>query len=197
MKRKRPSKRAELFYLRPETPGYRFRLKLKELLTESGLSAENFAKEHGWNDRVLSYTKLRAYLAGWDVPDIDALVRMARTFRVSIAYLADDEVDDRGAHFSAASLPPTERTLVEKGRQLGLERAALVVDMVEKMGYEQFIGLVAAAAASAASGGGHGAQGGQNVGGNNIDVVGGDNHQRQKPRGDQATGQGHPRKPRK
>lgn len=73
---------------------------------------------------------IHRWLKGQRRPTADQIEGLARVLHVSVAYLLDDTIDEPGDVGGAAALPPGEQRCLGMCRQLGVERAAYVLETV-------------------------------------------------------------------
>lgn len=84
----------------------------------------------------VSDTTLKRYLEGRS-PRLEDLVSLARYFKVSVAYLADDTIKSPEDVGGVESLPESERSLIKNARILGVEDAGMMLRIIQRLGVDE------------------------------------------------------------
>jgi transcriptional regulator with XRE-family HTH domain len=105
-----------------------FKQKLKRLAHDANLSTREVAERV----KVGSHSTVNRWLTGEADPRLSELVRIAEAFGVTVAYLADETVDDPKA--GVAALSDAERKMIEKGRTLGVGQAVALLESAGAIG---------------------------------------------------------------
>ena len=152
-----------------------FKDKLKWLLMQRGVSAADVA---GRKEVGVSSSSLNRYISGKQVPRLDEIDGLAKFFQVPKAYLADETITAPEQVGGVASLPRAEQRVVEKGRLLGVEEAAEILDICWRLGVDESLArLIGRPPAKP------GAVEGGDVGAGHVQAVGGGDSDRRDDRG--------------